>query len=103
MIRSHCTSWWPDKQQQFLSTFIKELKKVFVTVQQKNAYKLEFADNLWLLFLDQLLSDIVVFEINNFQIYSILVTKWKHVTGPNDIITFNGCFVIYFKTSYRTC
>ena len=25
----------------------------------------------------------------NFRIYNNIVAKWKHVIGPNDIITFN--------------
>ena len=37
-------------------------------LNKKNAYKLEFANNLWLLFLDQLQSDVVVFAIISFQI-----------------------------------
>ena len=51
--------------------------------------RLEFVDHLWLSFLDQPQSGIVVFEIVNFYIYNILVTKWKHRIVPNDIITFN--------------
>ena len=42
-------------------------KKLFVTVHPKNARKLEFADNLWLPFVDQLQSDVVVFETITFQ------------------------------------
>ena len=64
-------------------------KWFFVTVKPKNACKLEFSDHLWLPFLDQTQSDIVESEINNFYTYNILVTKWKHVIGPNDIITRN--------------
>ena len=45
--------------------------------------------NFWLTFLDQPQSDIVVFAIIIFQIYNIIITKWKHVIGYNDIITFN--------------
>ena len=29
------------------------------------------------------------FGITTFQVYEILVKKWKHGMGPNDIITFN--------------
>ena len=36
-------------------------KKFSVTVQPKNAFKLEFADHLWLSYIDQPQSDIVVF------------------------------------------
>ena len=48
-------------------------KKFSVTVQPKNAYKLEFEYHLWLLFLEQPQSDIVVFAITTFQVYNILV------------------------------
>ena len=61
-------------------------KSVFVTIQFKNAYKLEFSDHLWLPFLDQTQSGIVVFEIFTSQIYNILVHEWKHGIGHNDII-----------------
>ena len=44
---------------------------------------------LWLPFLDQPQSEIVVFVINIYQIYKILVTKGKHGIVPNDIIIFN--------------
>ena len=37
-------------------------KKVSVTVQPKNSCKLEFADHLWLPFIDQPQSEIVVFQ-----------------------------------------
>ena len=48
-----------------------------------------FLDHLWLQFLDQTQSDIVVFAIIYFQIYNMLVTKWKHRIVPNDIISFD--------------
>ena len=54
-----------------------------------NACKLESADHLWLPFLDQPQSEIVVSVIITFHIYDIIVTKWKHGIGPNNIITFN--------------
>ena len=63
--------------------------KFFVTVQPKNACKLEFVDHLWIPFLDQPQSNIVVFDIIKFQVKRILVNKWKHEIGPNDIISFN--------------
>ena len=63
-------------------------KKFSVTVQPKNVCKLEFADNIWLPFLDQPQSDIVVLVIIAFHVYNILFKKWKHVICPNDIITF---------------
>ena len=65
-------------------------KKFSVTGQPENACKLKFADHLWLPFIDQPQSDVVVFEMINFQIYYIVVTKWKLRIGPNTIITFNG-------------
>ena len=53
---------------------IHETNKMFATtVQPKNVCRLEFADHLWLPFLDQPQSDIVFFEIITFQIYHILV------------------------------
>ena len=64
-------------------------KKFTVTFHPQNACRLEFADHLWLPFLDQPQSDIVVFAVITFQIYNILVSKWKHGIGPIDIITFN--------------
>ena len=49
-------------------------KKLFVTVQPKNTFQLELADHLWLPFLDQPQSNIVVFSIIIFQVYNIMVT-----------------------------
>ena len=60
-----------------------------MTVYPKNARKLEFADHLWIKFLNQPHSAIVVFSIIHFEIYIIIITKWKHGIGPNDIIIFN--------------
>ena len=58
---------------------IHERNKMFtVTVKPKNACKLEFVDHLWLPFLDQPQSGILVFSIITFQIYKTLVSKWKH-------------------------
>ena len=67
----------------------KTKKKFSVTFQTKNVRKLEFADHLWIPFIDQTRSDIVFFAIITFHIYNILVTKWKHGIGPNDVIIFN--------------
>ena len=64
-------------------------EKFSITVQPKSARKLEFPDHSWLPFLDQPRSNIVVFARISFQIYNILVTKYKHRIGPNNIITFN--------------
>ena len=55
----------------------------------KNACKLGFVDHLWLPFLDQPQSDIVVFAMISFHIYNIIVSKWRHEIGPINIITFN--------------
>ena len=47
-----------------INAYINQTNKNFsVTVQPKNACKYEFADHLWLPFLDQQQSDIVVFAI----------------------------------------
>ena len=64
-------------------------KNLFVTIHPKNACKLEFSYHLWLSFLDQPQSYAVVLEIITFHIYHTMVTKWKHILGPNDLITFN--------------
>ena len=64
-------------------------KEFFVTVQQKNACKLESEDHLWLPFLDQNQPYILVFVIINLQIYNIPVKKWKHGIGPNYINSLN--------------
>ena len=50
---------------------------------------MEFSDHLWLPFLDQPQSGILVSAIIAFHIYNILVTKWKYGIGPNDLITLN--------------
>ena len=55
--------------------------KLFVTINPINACKLELAGNLWIPFLDQPQLDVVVFSIITFQIYKILVPKWKHGIG----------------------
>ena len=64
-------------------------EKFSVTVQAKNACKLGFAYHLWLPLHDQPQLDIVVFAIITFLIYNIIVTKWKHGIGNNDIIASN--------------
>ena len=69
--------------------FIEQNEKFFVAVQPKNAFKLEFVENLWLPFFDQPQSNIVVHAIITFQIYNILVTKFKREIGANDIINGN--------------
>ena len=64
-------------------------KNFFVLVQPKNAYQFEFVDHLRLTFLDKLQSDILVLAIITFRVYNIMVKKWKHGIGPNDILSFN--------------
>ena len=64
-------------------------KKFSVTVQPKNACKLEFTYHLWLPFIHQPQSNIVVFAIITFHIYHVLVTKLKHGIFPKDRITIN--------------
>ena len=69
---------------------IHEINKNFtVIVHPQNSCRLEFADHLWIPFLDQPQYDIVVFAIFTFQIYKIIVSKWKHGIGYIGIITFN--------------
>ena len=63
--------------------------KLFVTVLPKIACKLKCSNRLWLPFLDQTRSEIVVFGMITFQIYTTLLTKWKHGIGHNDINIFN--------------
>ena len=71
---------------------------MFVIFQPKEACKLESADHLWLPFLDQPQSEIVVFAIINFNMYNILVTKWKHGIGPKEILSFNEELEILLKS-----
>ena len=67
---------------------VKIYQKYLIYLNQKTC-KLEFADHLYLPFIDQPQSDILFIGIMNFHIYNILVTKWKHGIGTNDIVTFN--------------
>ena len=60
-------------------------KKFSVIVQSKNACKLELVYHLWLPFIDQPQSDIVVFAIITFQIYNIIVKNGNM-----------GCFLIIY-------
>ena len=48
---------------------------------------MEFSNHLWLQFLDQTQSDVVVFTIIYSDIYKKLVTEWKYGISTNDIIT----------------
>ena len=48
--------------------------KLFVMFHTKNACKLEFADHLWLPFLDQKQLDVLVFVIISLHIYKNFVT-----------------------------
>ena len=50
---------------------------------------MEFADHIWLPFLDQPQSDVVVFVIIIFWVNKIIVTEWKAENVPNYIIKFN--------------
>ena len=47
-------------------------RKVFVTVNFQDKRKMDFADHLWLLFIDQLQLEVFVFAINFLEIYKIL-------------------------------
>ena len=67
----------------------KNNKHLFVTVNTRSACKLEFSDHLQLPFIDQSQLDAVIFAMVSSQLYKLLVTEWKHVIGPNEIITFN--------------
>ena len=77
------------KAMQILVDINQTTENFSVLVQPKNTFKLELSDHLWLPFLDLPHYNIVVFAIINFHVYNILVKQWKHVIGPNDIITFN--------------
>ena len=73
-----------------------------MTINPQNACKLEFDGHLWLPFLDQPQSEVVVFIIITFQIYKIIVTKYKNEIFLNGVITFNekiDFFNINFITS----
>ena len=50
---------------------------------------MEFADNLWLTYLDQPQSDVLVSSIIYFRTYKFLVTELKHIIVSNYIITLN--------------
>ena len=45
---------------------------------------MDWADNLWLLFLDKQQSYVVPFEIISFYIYTINETEWKDVVSTSD-------------------
>ena len=77
------------KSMRFLVEIHEKNKKFTVPVQPQNECKLEFMDHLWLPFLDQPQSEIVFFAIITFQIYNILLSKWKHGIDTIYIITFN--------------
>ena len=64
-------------------------QKLFATINPKNACKLEFSDHLWLPFLHQPQSDVVIFLVITSYIYKNVIIEWKHGIGTNDIITFN--------------
>ena len=58
-------------------------------VNPRNAYKLEFADHIWLPFLDHPQSDVVVFALISSCIYKFLLTEWKHGIVHDDMISFS--------------
>ena len=45
--------------------------------------------HLWIPFIDQPQSEVVVFAMITFHIYTILVKKRKYGIGPNNIFSFN--------------
>ena len=49
-------------------------KKLYVTVNTKPSCKLEFLDHLWLPFIGQPQSDVIVFAMISLYIYKIIVT-----------------------------
>ena len=63
-------------------------KKLFVTVHPKNACKLEFYNHLWPTISRSHTVRCCILSMI-FQLYKKLVTQWKHVVIPNNIIKFN--------------
>ena len=78
-----------NKAMRILNRIFQTNIKLFVAVSPQNERKLEFADHQWLSNHDKPQSDAVFFVRINCQIITILVTKRKHVIGPNNIITLN--------------
>ena len=52
-------------------------KTLFVTINPKNPCKLEFTEYLWLLFIDQKMSDFKVFANNYFSDITLWYQNWK--------------------------
>ena len=69
-----------------MTAFSKKYKVVHNSWYQ-NVCKIEFSNHLWLQFLDQTQSYVVVFTVIYSDIYKILVTEWKYGISTNDIIT----------------
>ena len=76
------------KDLKFLYLIYQNSKRLFVRVNPINIYKFEFSYHLWLPFLDQPQSDVVVFAIG-FLVLKKIVKKWKHGISTYDKITFN--------------
>ena len=72
-----------------LDRICKNNRKGFVTFNPSNTCKMGLAYRLWLPFLDQPQSDVVVCAIINSGIYQNLLIEWKHGISTNDILTFN--------------
>ena len=70
---------------EFLSTFIRQIKRFLLIVQQKKGCKLEFVTHLLLPFSSSISVRHCSFLIIIFMIYNILVTKWTHGIGHIDI------------------
>ena len=62
---------------------------MFVTVNPKNTYKVEFPDNLWLPLIYQPQSDEIAFEIILFGVYKNISITWKNEISVDDIVRFN--------------
>ena len=62
-------------------------KKFCVTVQQNNARKLEFADHLWLLFLDQPQSRVNPSVTNRSRIY-VDIRQQSKATSPVVVLKY---------------
>ena len=63
--------------------------KLFVIVHPRDACKMLFPDQLWLIFLDQPQPDKAVFAIISFDICRYLVMEWKYGIYFNNIVTHN--------------
>ena len=63
--------------------------KLFVIVHPRDACKMLFPDQLWLIFIDQLQPDKAVFAIISFDILRYLVIEWRHGIYFNNIVTHN--------------